>query len=228
MAIDIIITTRNRLGYFKRTLAFLHMRTRSPYRLHVIDDASDEEGKVDYLLDQFSKGHIHDLLLRKPHYGPMANLNVGAWMSFSDPVVFCDDDVLCPDVEPDWLARGVAQMNKHPKVAMLALNHPGAKKKGYKQMGEITYCKSLGGTFLFVRRKFLLANPLPHGIGNLAGPQEFRCLRARNNNWKLAYLTHTYCFHIGKYSELTGKDYKGKFIDPTDWKTLQPAARWMK
>jgi len=192
-----------------------------------VDDASSE-GNVAYLLDEWRAGRVHHLLLRHNHYGAMANLNAGAWMAFSDPTVFLDDDVLCPDVEPDWLARGTTEMQRHPELAMLALNHPGAKKKDYHQSGNVTYCKSLGGTFLFMRRKFLMSSPYPHVAGELTRPLESRCIAAREQGWKIAYLTHTYCYHIGEYSELTGKDYQGRFIEPLNWTTLEPPTKYAK
>lgn len=220
---DIVITTRNRLDYLQQTLTYIYARTRTPYTLHVVDDASEEEN-AQWLFEEWQAGRVHDLLLRQIHCGARANQNAGVWMTFSDPFVLCDDDVLCPDVEPDWLARGVQEMAKHPELAMLALHHPGAKTKSRGTSGNVTYCLSLGATFLFVRRAF--AHMLPHRLGDLGRPMELRCQAAHKDGWKIGYLTHTYCYHIGVESVLDGKPYQGKFIRPIDWDTLEPPTEW--
>lgn len=222
---DIIVTTRNRLDYLQRTLSCIYERTHSPYRLHVIDDGSDG-GNADWLWDEFKAGRIHHLCLRGGHVGAMANINLGAWSSFSDPVVFCDDDVLCPLIEPDWLARGLAVMDKRPQLAMVALRHPGAKVKVYKQHPDVAYCKSLGATFLFCRREFLLAHPLPHEQGKLDWPLEPRCKAAHDAGWKIGVLPDVFCYHIGEYSALNEKPYPGRFVPVKDWKTLEPVKRF--
>ena len=220
---DLVVTTRNRPAYLQRTLGHIWDRTKTPYRLTVVDDGSLE---VDDLLCCWRRGLIQNLVLKGMQQGAMAALNVGTWASFSDPVVFCDDDVLCPQLEPDWMARGLEEMNRHGELAMLALRHPGAKVKPYDRAGNVVYCKSLGGTFCFVRRRFLEENPLPHKHGNLAKPMEERCRMAHAGGWKIGFLSGVYCQHIGEDSVLTGEKYKGRFIEPIDPLTLEPPAKY--
>jgi GT2 family glycosyltransferase len=222
---DIIVTTHNRLSYLRHTLDHIYRRTRTPYRLHVIDDAS-EKGNAEWLWGEYVAGRVHHLHLRGEHVGPMANLNLGFWSSFSDPFVFCDDDVLCPDLEPDWLAQGLTAMGQHQSLAMLALRHPGAKVKVYHQDTEVAFCKSLGATFLFCRRQFIERNPLPHERGGKAWPLEPRCKAARASGWDIGVLKNVFCYHIGEVSALNDKPYPGKFVKVKDWQTLEPVKRY--
>ena len=148
-------------------------------------------------------------------------------MSFSDPVVFTDDDILCPDVEPDWLARGLTVMQRRRNIGLLALNHPRAarKKIGPDPELPVTYCKAVGGTFMFVQREYLRTEPLPHAWANFGiTPTTKRCAMARHGGWRIAYLTDTYCQHIGKISALTGREYCGQRRDvfEVDPVTLEP------
>ena len=166
---DLVVTTRNRFDYLKQTLRHIWNRTRSPCRLTVVDDGS-RGAQQDWLVEHLYNGMIQTLVLKGAQGGAMAALNIGVWAAYSDPVVFCDDDVLCPMVEPDWLARGLGEMKRHPELAMLSLRHPGAKVKPIGQSGNVVYCKSVGGTFCFIRRQFLIDHPLPHEKGNLAKP----------------------------------------------------------
>lgn len=220
---DIIITTRNRLDGLQRTLQYIYERTRSPYRLTVMDDASDE-GNVDWLLDEFKAGRVHHLVLHGERVGAMAQLNQGTWMGFSDPIVFSDDDVLCPDVEPDWLARGLDAMRRHKYLGLLALNHPRARRRILEVRDDVTLCRYVGGTFMFCRRKFLMNFWLPHYRDNFGvTPTTTRCQKARGRGWRIGYLTDTYCQHIEEWSTLTEREHsRAREVDDVDPVTLEP------
>lgn len=225
---DIVVTTRNRLPLLKRTLDYIRERTRSPYYLHVIDDGS-EEGNAEYLYGLFRDGALHTLALRRARCGVMANLNLMRWSTFSDPIVFVDDDILCPDIEPDWLARGLAAMDRYRDVAILALNHPGARRKPQGVVGDVTTCLYVGATFMFVRREFIMHHAHAHFRDNFGmTPTMQRCTWARAAGHKVAYLTHTYCYHTGLESVLTGKPTTARDIVPLDWETLEPPEGWRK
>ena len=73
---DIIVTTKDRLALLQQTLAHIYERTCSPYRLHVIDDASTD-GTAKWLVGEYEAGRVHDLLLRGQWCGALANNNVG-------------------------------------------------------------------------------------------------------------------------------------------------------
>jgi len=143
----------------------------------------------------------------------------------SDPVVFTDDDVLCPDVSPDWLAQGLNAMKKWQALGILALNHPGANRRIIEDDGEVTLCRFVGGTFMFVRREFLRQWSLPHFPDNFGiTPTTKRCHKAHALGWDIGFLSNVYCYHIGKHSEITGQPYGGAFVDVADWKTLEPVS----
>jgi len=220
-AIDIIVTTCGRLDYLKRTISRIIEATSSPYRLHIVDDGSDKEQK-DYIYSLLDDGSVYGIMMRSEREGAMSAINIGSWMGFSDPLVFTDDDVLCPILSPDWLHRGAEAMRKHRDFALICLQHPEAKYKPIADFGDVMQCKSVGGTFLFTRREFTRKYPFPHRLGNLSRPLEPRCAVAHQTDWKIGYLKDVYCYHFGENSILTGKEYKGRFIQPSSWDTLQP------
>lgn len=228
---DIIVTTHNRLDYLKQTLQHIWERTRSPYKLHVIDDAS-KSGNVEWLLEQWRVGRIESLLLRGERHGLLPNIIAATWISFSDPFVVTDDDILCPDVEPDWLTRGVRAMQARPRLGLLVLNHPGARRVALPELQhpkdkEVTYCMAVGGTFAFVRRKLAEEGTLPkrrYDFGTT--PAMIRCLATRNMGYEIGYLRETYCHHIGVASILTERNYSKITIEPVDLKTLEPPEKW--
>ena len=227
---DIIVTTKDRLEHLQRTLTHIYERTRSPYRLHVIDDASEDRTAY-FLVEEFAAGRIQNLLLRGQWCGAVANNNVGWWMSFSDPVVFVDDDVLCPDVEPDWLERGVTEMKSRTRLGALALNNPAGNPRRMRRpkgiSGNVTFCGYIGGTFMFVRRAALKGWSLPHKMGLRGWPTTTRCGYIRKQGWNIAYLTETFCQHIGSDSTLRENGrHPIPLMEPVDDKTLRPPEKW--
>ena len=226
--IDIVVTTHNRLNLLVEALMRIREYTKAPYRLTVIDDASEEKNVTYLYEDLWSWGVLDQLILRGERCGPMSACTVGAWSTFSDPVVFTDDDVWAPDgIEPCWLQRGLDAMAKRPDLGLLALNHPGARRGSYEQDGEVTLCKYVGGTFMFARRAFLERYALPHERGNFGhAATQFRSQSARRLGWKVGYLTETFCYHAGLMSA-NGSKYGGRKVEPDDWLTLRPAKKWI-
>ena len=218
MKYDILVTSYNRPDYLRKTIQRILQATTSKYSLHIADGGSNIETK-EAIWNMYSHNLI-DGLLFAPHRGVRPTLNIGTWLTMSDPIIYADDDVLCPILTPDWLSRLTAEFQRHPELAMLALRHPGAKNKPVGKSDRVVYCKSLGAMFVAIRRRFLLENPFPHEISS-GKPMEWRCQRALDTGWKIGYLRDVYCYHFGEKSALTGKDYKGKFIEPDNWGTLE-------
>lgn len=229
--LDIVMTTRNRYEYAKQSIEHIFERTRFPYRLHVIDDNSTDE-TLEYLLKLWRDKKICDLLLRGERAGLVANENVKNWMSFSDPFVITGDDLLCPDVEPDWAKRGIdailGRQFGENRIGELDLNHPGAPRIKNFDDGLVTYCQVVGGTFGFIRRSMIPFITLAHFRNNFGGVNDIqRCDLIRSTGAKVGYLTETFCYHTGRYSAMNEGFYGGNFIEPVDWKTLRPPEQWV-
>lgn len=235
---DVVVTTCNRLPYLKRTLEGIFSRTRTPYAVHVVDDNSKKES-IDYLLALWRQGKIESLILRNSRCGLRAGLNVGFWLAFSDPMVFTGDDTLCPDLDPDWLARGLAAMRKYKELGLLALNNPAChmlKGEGKRRTdGDVVF----GGNasqFLFTRRTLCIGwNPM-HVQGQKALAKDPRSPhrtlpdrelinRAKSLGFKFGYLRDVYCFHFGEKPARRDKKVE-RILKPVNMKTLEPPERW--
>lgn len=237
---DIVIATCNRYEIFKRSLVYLFERTTSPYRLHLIDDAS-EEANADLIEYLAAKGRVESVKIRSTRQGIPANLRSILEITKSDPVVFSDDDILCPKLEPDWLERGLEVMELYKKIGLLALNNPQAwvgynKRQAGKQVraitaedGEIvepiTLCRNVGGTYLFIRRAVLEKCAPPDGIGS---PIHYLCKCAADRGWKIGFLSKVYCQHIGEVSVRSGKRLHRELsqVEPINELTLEPPKRY--
>ena len=221
---DLVVMTRNRLPLLKRTLSYILERTVTPYRLRVIDDASTE-GNAEYLRALHAEGKLASVAIHSRRVGIPAHLRALSAITASDPVVFTDDDVLCPLLSPDWLAQGLAAMRNHPRLGIMALNSPhcnvGGKRGRKEQAGAVTYCRNVPGTFVFVRRAVLERCAPDDGI---ASPVKEMCLTAAQRGWRVGYLTDVYCQHIGVVSARNQKNLSKELtlVLPSDPFTLEP------
>jgi hypothetical protein len=224
MITDIVVTTCERLELLKRTLGHIWERTVTPYRLQVIDDASTE-GNADYLTGLVAEGRIGRAHLHRRRKGIPFHLRSLVKVTDSDPIVFTDDDVLCPRLDPDWLARGLEAMARFPRMGMLALNNPHCNvggKRGETMPGDpVTLCRNVPGTFVFARRAVLEGFQPPDGTQSAV---KWMCLEAAKLGWQIGYLTHVYCQHIGTVSVRNQKDLSREIalVQPTNPDTLEP------
>lgn len=221
---DIVLMTHNRLLLLEKTLEYLWERTKSPYRLHVIDDGSIG-GNTAYLQSIFNEGGLDSLTLHKVPWGIPANLTALSSLAISDSVYLTGDDTLVPEVEPDWLSRGLASLERHPDIGILGLNNPSCNlrksRKRKEVRDEITLCTFIGGG-CFIRREILKTLPEEVVLG-AQSPVKTICSYVRKyTDFKVAYLTETYCQHTGKVSVRRGEDISGYLLEPVDRKTLKP------
>ncbi len=224
-----MVATCERLPLLKQTLKSIWNNTKGPYRLLVIDDAS-EQGNREYLSLLKTEGLVDDLLLRPQRMGIAANLRALYEITRSKLVIYCDDDQLCPHVEPDWLSRLVAEMANRPKQGILSLNNPhgnvgGDKRRRIGTDGAVTFCKRSGGSYMCIRRQ-LLPKIMPDD--KEGSPVSAMCLKARKLGWENGYLTNVYCQHIGTFSARNRKDLRREIalVKPMNNETLEPAKEY--
>lgn len=224
MATDIVICTHNRLHLLKETIRRIQQATAAPYRLHVIDDGSQAPTR-EWLWQQYQAGDLASLVLRKDANGRMTARNIATWLTFSDPFVLVDDDILCPMLEDEcWLTRMLSAMRICPQVGIMALNHPGALREDYGHCTELpglVLCRVVGNTFMMVRRAVVEGWYHPHYEQNFGVIDEHqRCDRAHEAGYLVGYLSTVFCYHMGLVGA-DGQPYAGPDITPTSWLTLE-------
>ena len=232
MVTDIVVTTCDRLETLQKTIRYILKRTTpDTYRITVVDDLSQDK-TWRYLTKLEKAGIIYRAILRPERLGCTRYFDGMFECTESDPVVFTDDDILCPKLEPDWLSQGLEAMETHPGMGLIALNNPEANLGGgraLKQPGEIvTTIQAVGGTFGFIRREVLKDCG---GIGipalNLI-PAQSLCYRIwmHPKHWKIGYLTYVYCYHNQNWSvrarRVTTNPRRYHLLNPEDENTLEP------
>lgn len=235
---DIVVDTLNRLPLLQRTLESILERTVTPYRLHVIDDASTE-GNAEYLRGLHDAGRLASMTLREKRRGIPANWNQAARTGDSEVVVYCNGDVVCPSVSPDWLLRGLGALDRYPDLGMVSLNSPMCTANGGWKVLErrkgVVICDRVPSFYLFVRRALMQDIVIPDVGGTLEGipmvPTFAKIdrawsLAAQRRGYKVGYLAKTYCEHIGVHSVRNGRDLSRWAIKPVNAETLEPPAEF--
>jgi len=96
-AIDIVLTSYNRLQLTKTVIDAIIERTHYPYNLHVVDNASTD-GSEEYLLDLHEKGVIKRLLLNDYNTGMVLPKAQSLSLCSSPIFIITDCDVVPPDI----------------------------------------------------------------------------------------------------------------------------------
>ncbi len=154
---DLILVTYNRLEFTRRCLGYLLDRTRTPNRLIVADNGSTD-GTPDYLLTLQKEGKIDTLILLGRNYGLEHARQIALTHVQSKYHVYFDNDLVCPDLEPDWLSQEIAMMEKYPDYGAMAM-HPqllvGAAIDLSPTAPEIIENNHVGATFLIMRTELM-------------------------------------------------------------------------
>ena len=113
--IDIFILTYERQEFARKCIQYLKERTRSSYRLFVIDNGGNSELAKD--------PNVFLYVGLSANVGVHAAWNIALSMAESEFFITCDPDVLCPDLDPDWLSQLEKFMVERPDYGAISL-HP--------------------------------------------------------------------------------------------------------
>ena len=120
--IDIIIATYNRRSLLQKTIEGIEARTKTPYRLIVVDNCSKADDTILYLKSLKKSGRISVLLLNDKNVGASQAFNKGFEYVESELFITTDDDIVPPDLEPDWLEQLICLFNKYyPEYGTISL-----------------------------------------------------------------------------------------------------------
>ena len=115
--IDIVLLTHNRLEYLIRTVEALYERTPEPFRLTLVDNASDSDVR-NWIAANRQRFHQVILLPVNEH---IAAFQRGIEATTSNPVVLGEPDLVVPALRPSWLAQLRALMDRHGDFGLLSL-----------------------------------------------------------------------------------------------------------
>jgi glycosyl transferase family 2 len=115
--IDIVLLSHNRLDHLIRTVEALHTRTPEPFRLTLVDNASESE--VRNWLD--ANRRLFHRVIPLPENEHLPAFQRGIEATTSDPYVVSDPDLVVPELEPSWLDRLQNLMERHPDFGLIGV-----------------------------------------------------------------------------------------------------------
>lgn len=200
MAIDIFITSFQRVDFTKETIQKIIERTdEGTFNLHVFDNGSDTKTK-DFLRDLLDRKVLTSLHLDSRNTGCCYNKSVFHALSDNREkyYVVTDNDVFPPKLDQDWLSQMVGIMDRNPDIALLTPQlPPQGLQMPYGIGEEVVYCKAVGNTFKMVRRDafpFLEYNNALNTFGDDGQVSDI----IHRKGMRVAFCKDIYCLHVGQ------------------------------
>jgi Glycosyl transferase family 2 len=114
--IDVVLLTHDRLAHLVATVEAMRERTRDvEIRLTVVDNASGADVRT-WLAAH--RGWFERVIPRAENEH-VPGFQHGIAATTSDPFVVTDPDLVVPDLEPSWLARLLAILDRHPDFGLV-------------------------------------------------------------------------------------------------------------
>jgi hypothetical protein len=160
--IDIVMLTYNRLDHLVATVDALEARTREPYRLTIVDNASGADVRSWLAANRH---RFHQIIPRATNeHLPAFQHGIDA--TTSDPFILCEPDLIVPEPgEKCWLGRMLELMDEHPDFGIIGMgllreNRPSVLGpeviEPAARVGEHIVEGNLGMWFQTVRRSALV------------------------------------------------------------------------
>jgi len=160
--IDIVLLTYNRRKVLQRTLEAIWARTKTPYRLIVLDNGSND-GTVKYLKGLLRDKRIAKLVELKDLPLCFA-YNEGYKHIESEYCVTTQDDIIPPLLKPDWLFQIKDLLDRNPDHGAIAMRVGRMINTRFKRDREIGYAKRACCAYMRIHKKSTLAkNDPPFG-----------------------------------------------------------------
>jgi len=125
--VNIIVTSFNRVEATAQCIESIHASTDHPFRLTVVDDASQDASR-DYLLQLKRKGRIDSLFLFERNMGVAVACNMGLQAEDADFHVKFDNDNLA--LQGCWLDDLIAVTREHENIGAVAYDIYNSDRHG--------------------------------------------------------------------------------------------------
>lgn len=212
---DIVVVTYNRKHLLQRTLEGIWERTKTPYRVIVVDNNSQEDDTILYLKKCKEQNKIHVLVLNEKNYGLAPAYNIGLKYVESDIFFTANDDLVPPDLEPDWVQQMLTLFNKYyPEYGAISMRCARLRNVHFNNGTTIMWlphddvgeARASSSALFRIHKKsdLLKLNTVP--FGTQAGYRdEYQFKRAMNKlGMRSGYAENIWCNHIGYALENRG------------------------
>lgn len=119
--IDIVMVVYYRLEITLKSIMELWERTKTPFRLLVVDNSPRNTTIQNVLIDFYREGKIQKLILLGENYGLERARNLLLPMLEGRFCIFMDNDIMPQNSDPDWLKQLIRLFECHPDYGAIAL-----------------------------------------------------------------------------------------------------------
>jgi GT2 family glycosyltransferase len=227
-AIDIVIVTHNRLDHLVRTLDALRQRTPEPFRITIVDNASNPDMRM-WLAEH--RGYFERIIPRSTNEHVPA-FQHGIEATRSDPFIVTDPDLVVPDLRPSWLTQILDLLDRHPDFGLVGVDLDESNFPDFLTPDAVRTLRAPGqileegrlvegnvGTHFSAIRRDALQSPYVSDI------ETCRSVRARG--YRTGWSPAIQAFHLGfddarKHPEyLRRKEGAHKPFYPSYWQSLE-------
>ncbi len=201
MRCDIIIPIWNQLSYTRDCLEHILKNTKYPYRLILVDNASDDDTK-EYLRKFEAQHKDRTLLIRnEENLGYIKAINQGLRASDSEYVCMMNNDTL---PAPGWLERMVDFAVTHPDVGLInpqCQGHSGDTVDSHaatleRNKGEYMEMNQCQGFCMLVKRELIdKIGFLDEAFGVGGYDDTDYSIRAHKAGYRCVAIRDSYVFH---------------------------------
>ncbi len=201
MKCDIIIPIWNQFSYTRDCLGHILKNTKYPYRMILVDNASDDETK-DYLCNFAAEHKDKTLLIRnEENLGYIKAINQGLKASSAEYVCMMNNDTL---PSPGWLERMVDFAVTHPDVGLInpqCQGHSGDTVDSHAEMlarnkGEYMEMNQCQGFCMLVKRELIdKVGFLDEAFGVGGYDDTDYSIRAHKAGYRCVSIRDAYVFH---------------------------------
>jgi len=206
------MTTWNRIDLLKKTVNAFIERTKTPFRMIIIDNGSTD-GTVEWLDDLVNTNHGVDKLFVAITDGEKRTIAGAFDFAFqfvkSEYFITTNDDIIPPDLEPDWVQQLLGLIKKYPEYGGIDCYPQYVPNVTWGDNPDLAYPrKSLGGYLRIQRKEDVKAMG---GFGDRTWDDIEFFKRMQRIDKKCAYAKHVRVNHLGYMLENKGygdfKDY---------------------
>jgi glycosyltransferase involved in cell wall biosynthesis len=195
--VDIVMVTFNRVDFTKQAIDHLESRTRTPFRLIVVDNGSTDE-TPDYLCGEHVVGNR---IFLSENMGIHYAWNKGLSTVISRYFVTTDNDILCPSLDPDWLGQLVEIMDRHPEYGAIALRPQvmvGERGDIFDEADEVLEHPRAGASLRIMRTRLVKSFGGWEHVIRPGRDHEERWIASRmhERGYKVGYVKNLRCFHL--------------------------------
>jgi len=199
--IDLTMVAYRRPRFTELAVTTLAERTRTPYRLTLVVNGWDELEEADQslYLNWVKEGLVEHLVVLKHNYGIHAAKNAFLPLVRSQYFVDFDNDILVPELEPDWLAQLVELFERHPRYGAISLRPQvlvGTDLDFSQEIADFHWC---GASGRIMRTEVVKAVGGWEKVWNAKRNHEERYICGKmkeEGNYKFGYASNIRCYHL--------------------------------